>query len=93
MPEFPIDTALLGVVGAVIAVAIKVLLGKRARPDNAPLVPKPPPPSTKVHEAATVIAQEEFDEGVSEISDANSDESEEKRLKRLADLANLAKRR
>jgi hypothetical protein len=92
VPEFPIDTALLGVVGAVIAVAIKVLLGKK-RKDNAPLVPKPPPTNTKVHEAATTIVQEEFDEGISEISDANAEESEDKRLKRLADLANLAKRR
>ena len=92
MPEFPIDTALLGVAGAIVAVIIKVLLGKK-RKDNAPLVPKPPPTSTKVHEAATAIVQEEFDEGISEISDANAEESEDKRLKRLADLANLAKRR
>ena len=93
MPEFPVDTALLGVVGAIIAVVIKVLLGRKPRPDNAPLVPKPPPTSTKVHEAATAIVQEEFDEGISEISDANAEESEDKRLKRLADRANWAKRR
>ena len=93
VPEFPIDTALLGVAGAVIAVVIKVLLGRKPRPDNAPLVPTPPPTNTKGHEVATAAAQEKFESEIKDIVDANSDESEEKRLKRLADLANLAKRR
>ena len=92
VPEFPIDTALLGVAGAVIAVVIKVLLGKKQK-DNTPPAPKPPPTNTEVHGAAVAIAQEKFESEIKDIVDANSDESEEKRLKRLAELANLAKRR
>ena len=92
VPEFPIDTALFGVVGAVIAVAVKILLGKKKSSKSSP-TPKPPPTDTKVHDAAVAIAQEDFEEGVSEISDANSEKPEEERLKRLAELTNQAKRR
>ena len=93
MPEFPVNTALLGVAGAIAAVIIKVLLGRKPRPDNAPLVPRPPPSSEKVHEAASKVVVESFEDSNDKIKEANDSESEEDRLKRLSDLANLAKRR
>ena len=93
MPEFPYDTALFGIIGAVAAIAAKILLGKK-RAANAPLVPKPPPAAdTKVHTAATAIVQERFEEKTSTIEEANDDEDAEKRLKTLSDLTNVAKRR
>tara|TARA_R110001583_G_scaffold44829_9_gene141862 strand:+ start:1943 stop:2224 length:282 start_codon:yes stop_codon:yes gene_type:complete len=93
VPEFPADTALIALIGAVAAIAAKILLGKK-RAANAPLVPKPPRTAdTKVHTAATAIVQERFEEKTSTIEEANDDEDTEKRLKTLSDLANVAKRR
>jgi hypothetical protein len=92
VPEFPIDTALFGVVGAIIAVAVKIFLGKKT---NEPVKTEAPdPPVDKgVHEAASKVVVQNFEDGVDKIEDANTEEVEEDRLKRLSELANLAKRR
>jgi hypothetical protein len=92
VPDFPLDTALLGVVGAVVAVALKIFLGKK-RKDNAPLVPKPPPTDTKVHAAATKVVTDNFREETQAIADANADTDEVERLDRLAGLANKGRRK
>lgn len=92
MPEFPIDTALLGVVGAVIAVAVKILLGKK-RGKAPPPASQPPPADTQVHEAAVAVVQENFEDEVEDIVDANAETDEVERLERLAAIANKGKRK
>ena len=92
MPEFPYDTAIFGIIGAIIAVAAKIFLGKKKR-SSTPATPKPPPVDTTGHAAATQVVTENFDEETLAISEANDETDTADRLDRLAGLANKGKRR
>jgi hypothetical protein len=88
--DLPFDSILIGIIGAISAIALKLFFNKKQQASRS--TPPPPRPVDKtVHTAATRVVEQRFDEAQITIDDANDDD--EDRLQKLSDLTNLAKRR